>query len=612
MGIPKPNLDALEEQRLALEDNILQLKKSLYHWRTWEAEYDGVREEINHLEDDASTDDFIAVASEVGSTLVDEKEMRSILGTQGIRRNRGQVVDLLGRRIDYVKQNVATFEKRLRKAEDELHALLLDDEPSRPDGADFPMQEIMEELDEDGNVISSKINAPGNEASELLEVLKKAGVKDIPETAKPEQSKPESSAAPADTPADTPVDFTSEGAVNGNDSDSSKTEDPLEGSSIGRNGTAEPNGPSLRFSQPQSLVTAEDRMQPPVTDVIESAEEAKLRREMLDYGINEVGAIVAELEMDESGSEISFDEEYDYDEDEEDNEDAYGRSHTRLTPEYHRQMIELERKLNARGLMNMGKDTESFPEEVQKEITEPEVETPKASDKDKKTRKKVAFAEELDISPAPTSLPPAEKVPAPQTERGAEPQVLADSIVERTSSAPAPPSSTPTGPKKVSRFRSALSAPSGSAASQSITTGATVSNPSQVTESRLRKQANATNSTVPPVLFPAKPTEPKAFSTPITDITDVVEKPVPPQFPRDRTLAENVFERQVKQGAVKAPEPDDYDEELHQKQIASEFFHMQNRMNGMSESQEEPQILGPASEDLPKMSKFKASRLGHT
>jgi unconventional prefoldin RPB5 interactor 1 len=594
MGIPKPNLDALEEQRLALEDNILQLQKSLYHWRTWEAEYDGVREEISHLEDDASTDEFIAVASEVGGTLVDEKEMRSILGTQGIKRSRGQVVDLLGRRIDYVKQNVATMEKRLQKAEDELQALLLDDQTLRLDGADFPMQEIVEELDEDGNVISSKINVPGNEASELLEVLKKVGVKDIPETAKPEES------------AATPAVTTSEDAVNEDDPSNSKAADQLNGSSSGQNGTAELNAPSLRFSQPQSLVTAEDRMQPPVTDVNESAEEARLRREMLDYGINEVGAIVAELEMDESGSDISFDEEYDYDDDEEDNEDDYGRSHTRLTPEYHQQMIELEAKLNARGLMNMGKDTQTFPEEVQKEINEPEVETSKASDKEKKPKKKVAFADDLDISPAPTPPAPAEKASAPQ----AEPQVLADSIVERTSGAPTPPSTTPAVPKKASRFRSALSAPSKSTTSQSITTGATLANPSQVTESRLRKQANAIHSTVPPVLFPATPKEPKAFSTPITDITDAAEKPTPPQFPHDRTLAEKVFERQVKEGTIKAPELDHYDEELHQKQIASEFFHMQNRMKGVSESEEEQQILGPESEDPPKMSKFKASRLG--
>lgn len=588
MGLPKPNLDALEEQRLALEENILQLQKSLYHWRTWEAEYDGVREEITHLEDDASKDDFLAVALEFGGTLVDQKEMHAILGAQGVVRSRAQVVDLLGRRIDYVKQNVATMENRLKKAENELHSLILDGQPPMQDGADFPMQEIMEELDEDGNVVSSKINTPGNEASELLEVLKKAGVKDIPETEQPKKTDA------------TPTDATSKGAASAPSAPEGAEVEAVRA----QDETKEPSGPSLHFSQPQSVVTAEDRMQPPVTDVNESAEEARLRREMLDYGINEVGAIVAELEMDESGSDVSFDEEYDYDYDEEENEDAYGRSHTRLTPEYHQQMMELEAKLNARGLMNMGKDTQTFPEEVQKEIESPaEVEN---SSKETKPKKRVAFADDLDIAPAPAPPAPIEKVTPPQD----EPQVLADSIVERTSRAPEPPSSTPAVPKKLSKFKSARSAPPGSTASESVTTGATIANPSQVTESRLRKQANATPSTVPPALFPATPQAPKPFSTAITDITDTPEKPAPPQFPHDRTLAEKVFERQVKPGAVIAPELDHYDEELHQKQIASEFFHMQNRMNGVSQH-EEQQVLPPESEEPPKrVSKFKASRMG--
>lgn len=586
MGIPNPNLDALEEQRLALEDNILQLQKSLYHWRTWEAEYDGLREEISNLEDDASTEEFLAVVLEFGGTLVDQKEMQVILGSQGVTRSRGQVVDLLGRRIDYVQQNVATMEKRLSKAQNQLDALVLSDQPPPQDGADFPMQEIMEELDENGNVVSSKINTPGNEASELLDVLKKAGVKDIPETSVPEKT------------AATPADATSESAVD--ETASSKAGDQPKGSSSGDNATTEPSGPSLKFSQPQSVVTAEDRMQPPVTDVNESAEEARLRREMLDYGINEVGAIVAELEMDESGSEISFDEDYDYDYDEEDNEDEYGRSHNRLPAEYHQQMMELEAKLNARGLMNMGKDTETFPEEVQQEITTPaEVET---STKEKKPKKRVAFADDLDIAPAPAPPATAEKVPAPQD----EPQVLADSIVERTSRAPEPTPTTPAVPKKVSRFRSARATAPGSNGSESVTTGATIANPSEVTESRLRKQANTTPSAVPPVLFPATPKEPKPFSAPISDI---IEKPAPPQFPHDRTLADKVFEREVKTGAAVAPEPDHYDEELHQKQIASEFFNMQKRMDGAPKDDEEQDILPPEEDEPKRVSKFKASRM---
>ncbi|KAJ5824129.1 hypothetical protein N7447_006469 [Penicillium robsamsonii] len=589
MGVPNPNLDALEEQRLALEENILQLQKSLYHWRTWEAEYDGVREEISNLEDDASTDEFIAVALEFGGTLVDQKEMQTILGSQGVTRSRGQVVDLLGRRIDYVQQNVATMEKRLSKAQNELDALVLDDQPPLQDGAEFPMQEIMEELDEDGNVVSSKINTPGNDATELLDVLKKAGVKDIPETAEPEKT------------AATPADATREGAVG--ESATSIAADQQNDSSSGDNVITDPNGVSLKFSQPQSVVTAEDRMQPPVTDVNESAEEARLRREMLDYGINEVGAIVAELEMDESGSDISFDEEYDYDYDEEDNEDEHGRSHTHLPAEYHQQMMELEAKLNARGLMNMGKDTETFPEEVQQEIaTSAEVET---TTKEKKPKKRVAFADELDIAPAPTPSVTAEKAPAPR----AEPQVLADSIVERTSRVPEPAPTTPAVPKKTSRFKSARAVTPDSTASGSVTTGATIANPSEVTDSRLRKQANTTPSVVPPVLFPATPKEPKPFSVPITDISEVTEKPSAPQFPHDRTLAEKVFERQPKAGAVVAPELDVYDEELHQKQIASEFFNMQKRINGTKED-EEHDTFPPEEVEPKRVSKFKASRMG--
>lgn len=588
MGEPNHNLDALEEQRLALEENILQLEKSLYHWRTWEAEYDGVREEISNLEDDTTTEDFLAVALEFGGELVDEKEMHAILGAQGVTRSRGQVVDLLGRRVDYVKQNVSTIEKRLKKAQDERDLLDSKDLPPVQSGADFPMQEIMEELDEDGNVISSSINAPGNQASELLEVLKNAGVKEIPETNAPEKT--------------TAPETTSKNAVGAQDVTTAAGEQKVPSSS--ENAAPQSNGISINamnVAQPQSLVTDEDRKQPPVTDVDESAEEARLRREMLEYGINEVGAIVAELEMDESGSDISFDEDYDYDDDYEEGEDEHGRSRTHLSADYHKEMIELEAKLNARGLMNMGKDTGTFPAEVQQEIETPIEASTEPPTKETKSKKRVAFADDLDIAPTQTPPAAAERIVPSQD----EPPVLADAIVERTSrdqksDSPAVPSV----PKKASRFKSARN--HAVAATEPVTTGATISNPSKVTESRIRKQANATPSAVQPNLFPATPKEPKPFSAPITD---VVDKPAKPQPPQDRTLAENVLERQVGNGAVKAPELDEYDEELHQKQIASEFFHMQNRMNGHKKNEEE-QVLPPETEEPKRVSKFKASRLG--
>lgn len=39
----------LERHRLQLEENISKLKKSLQYWQTWEAEYEGLKEEISGL-----------------------------------------------------------------------------------------------------------------------------------------------------------------------------------------------------------------------------------------------------------------------------------------------------------------------------------------------------------------------------------------------------------------------------------------------------------------------------------------------------------------------------------------------------------------------------------
>ena len=165
MGVPDSHLQDLERQRLELENNILKLQESLYHWRTWEAEYDGLKEEISNLDDDATTSDFLRIGRNFGGTLVNEDEVRVILGEkQGVTRSRQQVIDLISRRIDYVKENVATMEKRLRKAESQLYALETSEQlPSEP-FADYQMTEIMEELDDDGNVISSSTSTPGKQA----------------------------------------------------------------------------------------------------------------------------------------------------------------------------------------------------------------------------------------------------------------------------------------------------------------------------------------------------------------------------------------------------------------------------------------------------------------
>lgn len=608
MGIPNHDLHALEQRRLTLENNILQLQESLYHWRTWEAEYDGIREEIGNLENDASIEDFLEVGREFGGTLVDEEEMQKILGSQNVTRSRGQVVDLLGRRIDYVKQNVATMEKRLRAAENEMHALDEQDQIPVEGGKDFPMREIMEELDEDGEVISSSINTPGDQAPQLLDVLKQVGVQNIPETAQPAQSS--NSAAPASSAADVETqEKSAEAPVN---PEIHSPDCPVHAPEA--EATVPEEDPDLE--RPVSLVTPEDRQQAPVTDIDESPEDARLRREMFQYGIDEVGAIVAELEMDEEGSEFSMDEDEDYafNSDDEENEDEYGRSHHVLTEEYHQQMRELEAKLNARGMYNIGKNAASLPEEMrpENETPEPVQETHAngvgSADKGKKPKKRVAFAEDLDIAPA------AEPAPAPAEQRtrlSKQPDVtvLSDAIVERTDRTPESRPVANDPPKKVSRFKTARAAAPANNTMDSTSAESSLK-PSQPSEPRsTRKQANAVPAATPPTLFPATPQEPKPFSAPIADIT---ETPSAPQPPEGKTLADQLVERDVISRPAAAPEPDELDEEMHRREIASEFYKARNRriqqQGGFVEKDTEYEILEGETEPR-RISKFRAARM---
>lgn len=601
MGLPNHNLDTLETRRLTLEDNILQLQKSLYHWRNWEAEYDSLQHEIRNLEDDATTDELLSVGREYGGPLVNEEEMQKIVTNQGAPRSRSQVVDLLGRRIDYVKQNAATIEKRLRAAQDELYASDAQDRPPAEGGADFPMREIFEELDEEGNIVSSSVKAPGNQASDLLETLKKAGVSDIPDQAGAGENREASSSVPTKD-ADTP-----------RQSDQSRAIPEDKKTTQQSNNT--PQSDELDLSQPVSLVTPEDRQQPPVTDVDESPEDARLRREMLQYGIDEVGAIVAELEMDEEGSDVSVDDDDDdYIDTDAEEEDEFGRSHTVLPEEYHQQMRDLEAKLNARGMWNMGKDSQTLPTEVQEEIKSPAVEANglaengiSTSTKDKKPKKRVAFADDLDIAPA-SEAPAAEKATEKRTlPPKADVPVLSDSIVERTEQTPEPRPTGADAPKKVSRFRSARSAtePTGETSHEPAPP-----KPSKFAQSHLaRKQANAVPSTTPLPLFPAKPDEPKPFSTPIIDTPN----PSVPQPPEGRTLADKLVEREVTSKAAVAPEPDELNDEIHSREIASEFYKMRNRMiqnNGGFVNNEEHAVEPIEPEDpRERVSKFKAARM---
>jgi unconventional prefoldin RPB5 interactor 1 len=76
---------------------------------------------------------------------------------------------------------VSTISKQVQKLEDQLSKVLeeMDKEDDDTPEPELPITEILEELDEDGNIISSKVTQPEQQTAKIVETLRKAGIKDI-------------------------------------------------------------------------------------------------------------------------------------------------------------------------------------------------------------------------------------------------------------------------------------------------------------------------------------------------------------------------------------------------------------------------------------------------
>ena len=59
MAVVKDSLVDLERYRLQLEDNVARLRASLRYWQTWEAEYEGMKEEISSLGPEHAEQDMV-------------------------------------------------------------------------------------------------------------------------------------------------------------------------------------------------------------------------------------------------------------------------------------------------------------------------------------------------------------------------------------------------------------------------------------------------------------------------------------------------------------------------------------------------------------------------
>lgn len=604
----------LEKYRLQLEDNIAKLRKSLQHWQTWDAEYDGLKEEILSADPTPNREELISIARNYEADLVKGKEIEDILGTT-TQRSAEQVVNLLDRRLDYVQQNIRTIEKQIETAEEKLAKATIISTPDVRNEEGLPVTEIIEELDDEGNVISSRLSTPGNVKPQLLEVLHKAGI--IEPVAKNQSSvveevEDDGLASKAPIEVDTTLQATETKSVKESNpptisskpgpksvkfTDDSKTE------SAESNSTISPAAKRLEEIMQSARESEKLSFEPAVIPTDESPEDAALRRDMLQYGMSEVGSVVAEINL-EDGSDW---ESEDYaDDSDSDDEDQFGKSTRQVMDDELRQrMIELEEKLGVRMMENVGKSSDDYgmvqegigrisisgedTKDPEKGIittsSKGKLKDSNAGNSDDSSKKSVRFAEELDVSPAPdkpvTSSSKAEMKTAPVGD-----------IIERK--APGPSSSAPPVQKKASRFKT-------SRAPLSNNTNGTPSTTSITTKPSHLK------------LFPATPATPKPFSQPIR-FAPAIEKPREvPTGPANRTLAPNVIERDVPHDTNAAP-PDEFDPQLLHQEVATEYHRMRNKIIGKQGGfgpEEEGEIVPFTEEEggPKKVSRFKAARL---
>ena len=640
-------LAEVERQRKELEVNISKLRKSLQHWQTWEIEYEGLREEIAGLPDGSSTSDVLATARDFGAELVDEKELQTIVGGQEYPRSQGQIVDLLAKRVDYVSRNARTIEKQISDAQKKRNAMLLAKDPDYREDAGLPLTDITEELDEDGNVVSSKVETPGSTAPQLVEVLKKAGVKDLFEqngvvTTTKRQSK-DVEEAESMSKGERAIETFSKAEPNtlkepaasenrlerqpGQDSTLDKGLSGSRGDGNGghrsshapsettRQGSSQENGTHVSATSVSLTSNAgldktgesNDNERLTATHPDDTPEEAALRREMIQYGLGEVGAIVAELDLEENESNVSFDSDFDEDdiEDEDESENESGMAkHPAMSKKYLEKMRELEEKHGIKGMQNLGPDATKLPQEVQKELerppaaeaarkatlarvaksdvtTDPTPGQPDPEPKSSKPRKKVAFAEDLDIAHEAGPQSPLKEVPIPKTQpaqlRLVEP--VKNSIVERQSTI---------GPTDKTQ----------------TTVQAAARKPSKF------KAAREAMPQTP--LLPPSPTS----QLPQHPLQDASKSPVSPNI----IHADSVIER-VPSSKAYPPDPDDLDETIHRQEIAGEYYKLRNRMiqrQGGFVGDGEADNYGEEITPLPtidengkekKISRFKAARL---
>ena len=317
----------------------------------------------------------------------------------------------------------------------------------------------------------------------------------------------------------------------------------------------------------------------------DSPEEAALRKQMLRYNMEEVGNVVAQIDLEEdlafssaSESDAEDDEYASAADDDDEDEDEHGRTTCQMVDEdYRRQMEELENKINAQLRSKSGlpppvfESAPSLTSDSGDELVEDHVAIPTA-------KKGVRFAEVLDISSE------TRKESMHDTQKGqadALSRPISDKVVERVKSTRT--SAGPADPKpRGSRFPQARISPKVSSISQ---------NPTQSIDS-----------------------EPASIPIPTTT-TDRHTSQGVSAVPQGSTHATTITERPEANQPKTVRVPDELDPSLLHQEVAVEYHKMRNRMiqrnGGYSRQDEERERNREAIENSSgkRISRFKAARL---
>lgn len=392
----------------------------------------------------------------------------------------------------------------------------------------------------------------------------------------------------------------------------------------------------------------------------ESEADAAMRRDMLKYNMQEIGAVVAEINLDEEGeyygyedSDFDDDDDDDGDDDEDEEEDGYGRATYKvITPELQKEMEELQRRIAARAeAARKGvkmPDEAAAPEVEEEQEEDEEEEEPKSGKKGKGVR----FAKQLDIAPmppqprsGPSELPPFPTPPSAANTEDAIPLLLDLLAMDemrkeelkkeelRKAGIKIAGETPKTRQKQPSIFKAdkkaALPAEKAAGGAPSLEERIV---PESVVASSVLERPPGLPMAGTPVVEPPRARKPSRFmaakaagastgtagsifvnTTPTINPPEAEEEEEEDERPGQPTVSDLIKEREPDAGAAVEP-PDELDPTIHRQEVATEFHRMRTRMiqqqGGFVETEEEGALV-PLNEEgeKRKVSRFKAARM---